>query len=408
MADHWGRPFQLAPPMSLDLMPASLAFAPSGAAAVGFGAQDEDNPANSEAFTVVRSARGRVGRVATVAGAQQILDLAYDGKTLKLLTATGPSGQTCCTTAQVVSIDARGRRSVRTVTDARSGAAMGQLLVLPRHVTVAVLAAENGVWVERAPERGGHVPGQAHQLVAAVPSVLSATGLSGGRSLVAWTATTGAAAPPPGSIMVARGSSTTGPHSPAAALRIPPGHGFDEVHVTGGSTYGTAAYVESWFDRAEVFHSEVAVADLKSPVRSKPFPISGRFASGVSLASDDLGDQMLAWQACDPLGGCRVEAVSRRAGGKFGRVTALGAVDAGEPPVAAVAPDGEAVVGWISNGHVFADEQPRPGARFAGVHRVSPTNYASSLNLGFAPDGTALAAWTQGTLNSSVVGAVLR
>ncbi len=191
-------------------------------------------------------------------------------------------------------------------------------------------------------------------------------------------------------------------------MRAPAGHAIDELQVAGGAADGTAAWVESWFDRAGNFHSEVAVADLKPPVRGKQLSIPRRLASGISLAADDRGDQMLAWQACDGLGACRVEAAGRRAGGRFGAPSALGAVDASEPPVAAVAPSGEAVVAWISNGHVFAVQQPRPGARFAPVHRVSATNYASSLALGFQPEGTAVAAWTQGTLNSSVMGATLR
>jgi hypothetical protein len=406
--DRWSAPFHLAGPTSLDLLPSTLAFAPSSGATVGFATQDEDNPADSEAFTVTRSAAGRVGRVQPVAGSQQILDLAYDGTTLKLLAASAGNGGACCSTAQVVSVDARGRRSARAVTSALSGATVGRLLVLPRHVIVAVLAAANGVWVERAPVRGGHAPGPAHQLLSGVPTTLAAADLSGGRSVVAWTSSPRPALEPPRTIMTAFGSATTAPRSPRVAWSVSAGHEIDELQLSGGSPMGTAAWVESWFDRAGAFHSEVVVADLEPPVRPKPFPVSGRFASGVSLASDDRGDQTVTWEACDPLADCRVEAVSRRAGARFGAVRALGAIDASQAPVAAVAPDGEAVVGWISNGHVFAAEQPRAGAGFAPVHKVSGTSYASDLTLGFAPDGTALAAWTEGSVASSVVGAVLR
>jgi hypothetical protein len=57
---------------------------------------------------------------------------------------------------------------------------------------------------------------------------------------------------------------------------------------------------------------------------------------------------------------------------------------------------------------VFAAEQPRPGLAFARVQKLSKTDYAYDLTLGFAPTGTAMAVWTQGTLNSSVMAAILR
>jgi hypothetical protein len=37
---------------------------------------------------------------------------------------------------------------------------------------------------------------------------------------------------------------------------------------------------------------------------------------------------------------------------------------------------------------------------------VSGTYYAADLTLAFGPSGGALAAWTQGTLNTSVMGSV--
>ena len=415
-ADRWGAPFRLAGPLPVDLLPAELAFAPTGQVAVGFGAQDEDNPSDSQALMVTRSARGQTGKVHTVSGAQQILDLAYDGSALKLLTASSPSGQSCCTTAQAVSL-AGGHTSAQTISGAIFGATVGRLLVFARHVTVVALGSMNGVWVQRSPAAGGRAPGPARRLTAATdqPTTLTAAALSRGRSLVAWTANAGPAAPGPRALVVARGSQTSAPQSPRTALRVPANHEIDELDAAGGSQVktggpaeGTVAYVESWFDRAGAFHAQVAAADLKAPVRPRAFPIAGRLASGVSLASDARGDQVLAWKACDSFGGCRAEAVGRAAGRRFGAVTGLGAVDASESPVAAVAPNGEAVVGWVANGHVFAAEQPRPGARFAPVHRVSATNYATGLTLAFAPRGGALAAWTQGTLNSSVMAATLR
>jgi hypothetical protein len=39
------------------------------------------------------------------------------------------------------------------------------------------------------------------------------------------------------------------------------------------------------------------------------------------------------------------------------------------------------------------------------VRTVSSTNFATDLTLGFGPIGTALALWTQGTLQQTLMGA---
>jgi hypothetical protein len=84
----------------------------------------------------------------------------------------------------------------------------------------------------------------------------------------------------------------------------------------------------------------------------------------------------------------------------------LSAVDASQTPAVAVAPTGEALLGWVSQGHVFAAEA-RPGASQLGPARiVSRTGFAADLTLAFGPARQALAAWTQGTVAQSVMGAV--
>ena len=70
--------------------------------------------------------------------------------------------------------------SQRTVTEKIAGPTMGQLLILLRHVTVAAVAAGNGVWVERAPVRGGHRPGPARRLTIAAASRQRRTAVVGG------------------------------------------------------------------------------------------------------------------------------------------------------------------------------------------------------------------------------------
>src|SRR5262249_17532553 len=100
-AAGWGRPFRLAPPASLDVIPPQIAFAPSGAATVGYGIQDEDSPANSIAFEAGRSARGKLSAPRKIGGAQQILSLGYNGRTAELLTGASPRGLSCCSSVQV-------------------------------------------------------------------------------------------------------------------------------------------------------------------------------------------------------------------------------------------------------------------------------------------------------------------
>jgi hypothetical protein len=208
--------------------------------------------------------------------------------------------------------------------------------------------------------------------------------------------------------MIARGSPTAAPHSPHAAVTVRSGHEIDELAVAGGSAAGTAAYVESWFDRAGAFRSQAVVADLVRGARRRAFAVVGGLAAGVSLAADARGDLVLAWKTCDQLGACRVRVAARPADKGFSAPVGLGRIDPSQSPVAAVAPSGEALVGWVSGGHVFAADQSRAGVRFGPVERVSATNYAADLTIAFARGAGALAAWTQGTLNTSVMAARLR
>jgi hypothetical protein len=46
-----------------------------------------------------------------------------------------------------------------------------------------------------------------------------------------------------------------------------------------------------------------------------------------------------------------------------------------------------------------------PGRPFGAPSTLSSTTFALDLTVGFGSGGQALAAWTQGTLNPSVVGA---
>jgi hypothetical protein len=347
-----------------------------------------------------------VARTRGVPGAQEVLDLAFDGQTLELLTGSSPSGQACCSSAQVRTTASPSRFGhPQTISRTLAGATIGRLLVLPGHRIVAAIATARGVWVSQS-GRGGKLPTAARLTPAtALPQTLAAATFGRGRSLLAWTATSGlAGAPNPRNIDVAEGSTAKAPGSPHVALTVARGHQVDELAAAGG----TLAWIESWYSAKGVFESEAAAGDLRGrTVRPRTFAIpGGAAAAGLAFAANSRGDQLLAWKACDQSGVCTVYAVTRPAGGHFGAVQTLGPVDASQSPAVAVGRGGEGLVGWISSGHVYAADHRGAGSGFAVPQMVSDTDYAADLTLAFGPSGGALAAWTQGTLNTSVMGAV--
>ena len=82
----WGKPFRLTAPYATDLTAVNLAMNPRGDAAAVFSVQDQDRPATSDPFVAIRAVGGGVSPTFAVAGAQMVLDLAYDGSGLRLLT----------------------------------------------------------------------------------------------------------------------------------------------------------------------------------------------------------------------------------------------------------------------------------------------------------------------------------
>ncbi|MBV8940464.1 MAG: hypothetical protein JO240_01885, partial [Solirubrobacterales bacterium] len=126
----WTRPFQIAGPFSRDVIPARIAFSSSGEATIAFGVFDEDFPSVSEARIVVRSPAGQLARGRRVPGADQVLDLAYDGPTLELLTGTSRTGHTCCATVRAVPFTHGGFGAGRTLATGLGGVTLGSLLAL--------------------------------------------------------------------------------------------------------------------------------------------------------------------------------------------------------------------------------------------------------------------------------------
>ncbi len=133
----------------------------------------------------------------------------------------------------------------------------------------------------------------------------------------------------------------------------------------------------------------------------------GTVASGLTLAGDSGGDMLLAWKTCTFSGACAVHGRGPHGGARIrlGRAAST----RWTPPSLQwprLAPSGNGLLGWIHSGHVVA-----AALRHGGLQRntvVSHTNFAADLAIGFGRRGTALAAWSQGTLSPEVVGAAYR
>jgi hypothetical protein len=402
----WSRPAWFASPVALDIIGPEAAVSPSKASAVAFSVQDEDDPANSSAFATWRSAGGRLSQSRQVPNAQVVLALAFRAGTLELLTGNSPAGQACCSEGDVTALSAGGRfDGGRRLVGQLAGATAGQLVPLGGGM-LAAIATERGVWVSQA-GRSGHF-GNTRRLAGAgsSPQALQATSVANG-GVVAWTSGSGGSGGGAARISVAIGSSRGVPRRARTAVRVPRRDGIDELGLAPAPNGATLAWVESWYDPRGNYHSELAAADLSSPRRTTTFAISGTIASGLTFAADARGDQVLAWKACTWMATCSVRAVLRPAGGRFAAPVRLGSIDASDGPAAAVAPSGEALIGWIDRGHVLASHLSARATRFSAVHTVSSTDYAANLTLAFA-GGEALAAWSQGTFAPTVVGAVYR
>ncbi|HEY5429499.1 MAG TPA: hypothetical protein VIK04_10310 [Solirubrobacteraceae bacterium] len=407
---RWGRPFQFAAPGTLDVLAPAVAFSPGGAAAAAFGIEDVDTPGTAQADLTLRSPTGGVGSARPVSGAAQILALAYDGGSLELLTGTSPakSDLTCCSSAQAVQIGAGGVAArPRTLVGGLAGATLGRLVTLADGQMLAAVATERGVWVVQSPKANRF--GAQHLLTGGgkLPETLAAAGLGGETSIVAWSAATGiAGAADPRTISYAKGSRASAPHGVRSAVTVPAGRRVDEVGVAPRAGGATVAWVESWYDHAGGYHSQVEATDIGPHAVARTLSPANRLASGLTFAGDVSGDQALTWESCTAADSCQAQVAVRRASGQFGAVRTVGAVDQDQPPALAVGAHGQTLVGWIESGQPFATAQPKPGRGWRAATKLSASTYASDVTVGVGPHGQGLAAWTQGTLNPSVVGAV--
>jgi hypothetical protein len=403
----WSRPFNLAPPGSLDVVGPQLTYAPTGAAAAAFGTENVDTPGSSQGFLTLRSAGGAVGAPVQIGGASQILSLAYNGRSLELLTGTTPAGTTCCSTAQAIAVDGGGNQArPRTLVGGLAGATLGQLVALPSGQMLAAIGTERGVWAVQS-SRGNRFTGQ--RLLSArnqMPESLAAAALGGGASIVAWTSATGTAGgADPRTIYAAEGSRRGAPAHARAVVTVAPGHRIDEIGVAPRAGTATVAWIESWYDRSGSYHSEAMAMDDAPHASARALSPAGRLASGLTFAGDLAGDQAVSWESCTVNDACSTDVAARRAKGAFGPARSLGATDPAQAPALAVGAHGQAVVIWIHNGDPMGAVQASPGHAFGSPSVISAAGYALNITVAAGPHGRAMAAWSQGTLNPSVVGA---
>lgn len=404
---RWSAPFEFAKPGTLDVAAPVLAVSGSGAAAAAFGIQDVDTPGVSQGYVTLRPARGAPGNPIAIAGAHQILDATYDGGSLVLLTGGAASDQTCCSSAQAVQVSAGGAVGrARTLVGGLAGAAQGRLLTLTNGAMLAAVATERGVWVTQSAASNRFTAQHLLTRGGQMPESLDAAWLGGESSIVAWTAAKGVAGQAaPRSISYALGAKTHAPRGVKTAVTVPAGHRIDELGVAARGGGATAAWVESWFDKGNGYHSVVRAMDIAPHATVRNLSSPKRLASGLSFAGDAAGDQEVVWESCTFQAACQTQADGRGAKGSFGAVRTLGSIDASEEPAVAVGPHGQALVGWVGGGRPVAATAASAGGRFGATATLSSTTFALDVTVAFGAHGTGLAAWTQGTLNPSVVGA---
>jgi hypothetical protein len=402
---RWSVPFGVSAPQARDLAPARLALSAFGTA-IGFAAYREDDPADARAELATAPARGRLGRPRPLAGAAQVLALAYLGPRLWLLLGTSRPGRACCEAVELEGL-APGRRPVRqTILTGIFGATEGRLQTLGRRV-LAVIASAQGVWVSesgagerfRRPRRLS-APG-------AEPDAVTSAVLPGGRSAVAWTEQRGPYAPGPARVWIARANHFRLPLGRRVALTVPPGREIDELALTAGRRALSLAFVESWFDASGNFHSGLYVADLRGSVRPRLLSPSAQLASAIAVAAAPGGAQVLAFRSCTLAGACFVRAARRSAAGGYGPSRVLGSSDPGQAPAAAESTRGQALVVFVDAlGNVLAAAGARGSQAMGSARMLSTTSSAAAPAAAFAPAaGGGVALWTQGLARERVVAA---
>ncbi len=402
----WSRPFDLSPPGTLDRLPVQLAISPAGAATAAFSTTDVDTPGSAQAYVVTRTPRGAVGTVRALAGTQEVLAVAAGAHGPELLAGSSPAGLDCCSTVTAGRLGGGAALTAsQTLVGALTGAGQGRLVMLAHGRMLAAVATEGGVWAAESGPGGRFAATRRLTGRTESAQALSAAALDGENAVLAWTAATGPAAyADPRAIFYALASHRSAPRAAHTLLRAPAGHRIDELVVAGRATRATAAWIDESFDRRGADRTQVRAADFAAHPGVRDFPAGDGIAAGLSLAADPAGGQALVYKTCRVDGGCTVRVTTRSPASAFRAVTALGPIDPAQTPALSVAPRGRVIVGWIAGGHPVAAVGSLANGRFGAARNLSPTVYAYDMSVADGARG-AIAAWTQGTLNPSIVAA---
>lgn len=404
---RWSASVDLAPPGTLDIQSPQLTLAPDGTAAAAFGTLDVDTPGSAQAYLTVRSPQGTTSGPAAIPGAAQVLAETYDDGTLQLVTGVAASGQTCCTAAQALTVGAGGPSAAQILVAGLTGPAEATLVPLADGHTVAAVASERGVWVIQSRGHGNWGPQRLLTGGGKMPQMLASARLGANGSALAWVAPAGiAGATDPRTISVATATGGAAPRRVRTGFTVPAGHRVEELGVAARGAAVTLSWIESWFDHHGAYHAVVRATDLTAHGQARTLSPADATASGLQFAGDGAGDQTIAWQSCTAVDSCAARATSRTRHSTFGGSRSLGGDDPDQPPALAVSPSGQALVAFTRGGHPEAALRGGAQGRFGAATRLSPTTYAYDMAVAYGAGGRAMAAWTQGTLNPSVVSAV--
>lgn len=401
---------RLAGPVEFDVTPLQAAFGPGGQAAVGFGFVDPDRPGGATASVALIPGAGKPARARRVPHARQVLDVAYLGGTLQILSGTSGGGLACCTRIQTLALGTRGFSAPHSLIQGLAGVSTGQLLASGTG-SLALFASSTGVWAARAGRDGRY--GATHRLTAAgtSPQSLLAMTLHGGGPLVAFTEVPlqPASADPGPTVMVSRGHAAGLPPTPQPAQIFPAETDLGALALAANPSAPVLGWVADTGDGTGANQSEVALATVgSSPMRPRTFTMPGQTESGLAGAADNSGDELFAWQSCDAVPVCHVLAVSRPRHGRFGSARPLSTIDAGTQPAVAVGANGAAAVAWVQGGRIYVTRRVSWNRRFSTPVRLIGAGPASNLSLIAGPSGRLLAVWAAGTQRTTVWASELR
>jgi hypothetical protein len=383
-----------------------LALGADGQAIASASAAFND-PADSRALLFAGSPGGRITAPTPIPGVQQVLALAYLGRTLALLVGRSPRGLRCCSTVAVLL--RRGRRvlSRQVLLGHLAGPALGALLAVHGRL-VAAIASAQGVWDDRSARDGRFAPPRRLWGGARAPGALAAAAGASPVTALAFSAP-GSPFGPPDEILTGSAGGGRAPARVRVRITAPSGWEIDELALAGAGGSSTLAWVQGGLDSSGAYRSQVYATRLAARGGARAVSAPTQLASGLSLAQDGAGAAVLAYRACTAAGACALEAAlspSPRLG--FGPPQAIGAIDPTQVPAAAISRRGQALVGYVYAGEPFAVAASPRSQRFGVPHRLARTTDASQITLGFDPTGdAALAVWTQGVHSQALVGARL-